>query len=374
MKKEDRTLTAYKESIKTLEKCSTKNGLFASCGKKGYFGVWSRDSMISLIGASPLKKPHDKFIKEQFKKSLNTLKKHQSKKGQIPNAVLNLDKKKPQVDYLSIDSNLWFVIGHYIYKKRFRDRSLFNAHKKAIEKAVLWLEYQDTGESLMLDQLPTTDWQDAFPHKYGHTINTQALYFKALNLLGKKNLAKKLKYAVNKNKDLALWNGKYYWAYRWKNHNKYRELGEWFDTLGNILAIIFDLADKNQSNKILAYIEKKKLNKPYPIRSIYPPIKKGDKEWKDYFLDCDAGKPNHYLNGGIWPFIGGLYVLALVKLKKFKQAEKELTLLAEANLMSNQFPEWIDPINKTVHGKYQAWNTGSYILAYESLKKKKVLI
>jgi len=327
--------------------------------------------MIALIGASIDKSD---FIREQFKKSLISLAKYQSKKGQIPNAILKFGQKKPQVDYLSIDSSLWFIIGHYFYKKRYKDTSLFKKYKKNIDNAINWLSYRDTGKDIMLEQLPTTDWQDAFPHKYGHVINTQALYYKVLNLIGAKKKAEKLKLLVNENKEYCLWNGKFYYAYRWKTHGKYKEIGEWFDTLGNLLAIIFNLADQKKAEKILVYIKKNKINRPYPIKVIYPPIKKGSKYWRDYYLDCDARKPYHYLNGGIWPYVGGFYILALIKLRRFKEAKRELKKLAEENLKDNLFPEWIDPITRKTHGKFQAWSAGMYILAYNSLKKKKVLI
>jgi hypothetical protein len=50
-----------------------------------------------------------------------------------------------------------------------------------------------------------------------------------------------------------------------------------------------------------------------------------------------------------------------------------LEKLAEGNLKGN-FPEWINPITKKMYGKYQAWSAGTYIWAYECLKKKRVLI
>ena len=58
---------------------------------------------------------------------------------------------------------------------------------------------------------------------------------------------------------------------------------------------------------------------------------------------------------------------------KLKKAEEELKKLAERDLAAN-FPEWTDPITKEHHGNLQGWEAGMYILAYESLKKKKVLI
>ena len=361
---------AYKKALEVIEKCSTKHGLFASAGKKAYRGVWARDSNITLIGAS-LSSENKPQIKEVFKNSLITLANNQSKLGQIPNAVYGFNRKKIKVDFQSIDSSLWFVLGEYYYKKRYGNE-LFFKHKKQIKTALTWLSYQDMEEDNLLEQLPTTDWQDAFPHKYGHTINTQALYYKVLSLIGEKEKQKKLKTNIEKNKDKKLWGEDFYYAYRWKNHNKYKEIGDWFDSLGNLLAIVFGLADEEKSQKIVSYIKSKRINEPYPVRAIYPTIKKGSKYWQDYYLDCKAGTPNSYLNGGIWTYIGGFYVLALIKLKRFNEAEKELEKLAEANLKGN-YPEWINPINKKRYGKYQAWSAGTYIWAYESLKKKRVL-
>ena len=360
----------YEKAKDVIKQCSTKNGLFASGGIRGYDAIWARDSMISFLGASLIQ---NSLFKNTFKKSLITLTENQSENGQIPNAVDKFSKRKPHVDYQSIDSSLWYIIGHYAYKKRYKDNSLFNKYRKAIKKALLWLKNQDTGEKGMLTQLPTSDWQDAFPHKYGYTINTQALYYNVLNLVGDKKKAERLGFMVNENKETRLWNNVFYLPYRWKNHNKYKEMGNWFDSLGNLLAIVFGLADKQKAEKILDYIGKNKIHMPYPVKALYPPLKKGSKDWQDYFEDCDAKEPYHYLNGGIWTFIGGFYVLSLIRLRKFEKAGIELKKLAEANLKGN-FPEWIHPLTKENFGNLQAWNAGMYILAYESFKKKKCLI
>lgn len=371
IKREDPILQkAYEQAIKTIDKCIQPEGLYASGGKNGYKGVWSRDSFTTLLCVPFLK---EKKYQEVFKRSLSILAKNQSQHGQIPNAVLKFERKKPQVDFSSIDSSLWFIIGHYIYKKRYNNK-IFKKHKKNIDQALIWLSHQDVGEDGMLEQLPTTDWQDAFPNKYGKTINTQALYYHVLCLTKNQKKARTLKKNINESEKISLWNGNFYNAYRWKNHNKYKEIGNWFDSLGNLLAIVFNLTDKKRTDKILNYIKKNKIAKPYPVKSIDPPIKKGSPHWKDYYMDCEAGTPTHYLNGGIWPFIGGFYVLALIKAKKFKEAKRELKSLAISNTKGNPFPEWINPISKKTHGIYQAWSAGLYILAHDSLKKKKVLL
>ena len=370
LKMQDIIEKGYEEAREVIRKNIFKNGFYASAGKNGYNAIWARDSMITSLGASLIE--DDKF-KEAFKQSLLTLAEAQSKRGQIPNAVDTFSERKPHIDFKSIDSTLWFIIGHYIYKERYKDNSLFKRHRGHLKSALIWLSYQDMGEGGMLEQLPTTDWQDAFPHKYGHVLSTQVMYYKVLNLLRAEKKSRKLKKKVNEDKEDGLWGGDFYFSWRWKNHNKYKEIGEGFDSLGNLLAIVFDLADEKKSRKILSYIKSKKINLPYPVKSIYPPIKPGDKEWEEYFRDCEARVPYHYANAGIWPHIGGFYVLALIKIKRFREAENELKKLAEANLNGN-FPEWINPLTKKSYGDFQAWNAGMYVLAYKSLKNKTCLI
>ena len=362
---------AYDAAIEVLKKCSTPHGFHAAY--PGYNMVFARDAMIISLGASFFP-----YFKDPIKQSLLTLGKYQSEKGQIPNAVDKFSIRNHHVDFQSIDSSLWFIIGYLNYKKKFNDSTLYDKEKDKIQKAFNWLLHQDIGENGMLAQLPTTDWQDAFPHRYGYTINTQALWYKVLILMNKKQESEKLKLAVNNTSDIRLWDKNYYLSFRWKNHGSFREKSDWFDSLGNLLAIIFSLSDKQQSEKILGYIKKNKINEPYPIKSIFPPITKQSKHWQDYYLDSNS-IPYNYLNAGIWTYIGGFYILALIKQKKFKEAEYQLEKLAEANLKYN-FSEWLNGKTgregKTEAGvkSVQGWNAGMYILAYQSLLRKKCLI
>ena len=185
---------AYKQAIKVLEKCSTKKGFYASGLKGGYEAVWARDSMITALGASLVE---NKF-KLPFAYSLRNLKEWQTKNGQIPNCVgsYNLDRRSDKT-YNTIDSSLWFIIGSYIFAKQYNSHGLFKEHKKAIARALVWLKYQDPNEDGLLSQLPTMDWQDAFPHKYGNVINTQALYYFVLKLVGNKKQAEHMKKVAN---------------------------------------------------------------------------------------------------------------------------------------------------------------------------------
>jgi len=366
------TEQGYNQAINVCQHCAKPSGFFASGSPEGYQGLWARDSMITSLGACLVS---EKF-KTPFKKSLELLTKHQSQLGQIPNAVgdYNFDRKS-RVTFNTIDSTLWYLIGQYIYNWSYKDKTLLKKYKKNIDQAFLWLSYQDPNEDKLLVQQPTMDWQDAFPHKYGRTINTQALYYATLKMYGKNSLAQRIKKVVNGEREqyLSLYDKElgYYLPWIWKNHDGDREQEQWFDTFGNLLAIVFGLATEEISKSILNHIEKKRINRPFPCKAIYPPIKPGYKEWQPYFSKCLAKEPYQYLNAGIWPFIGGFYVAALVKTKQLSKAEKEFNLLTKA--LDPNFNEWLD--GKTGQPKgapYQGWSAGTYLFAYKCLKEKQV--
>jgi glycogen debranching enzyme len=326
--------------------------------------------MISLIGASA----YTGLFRKVFSSSLSTLAKHQSRKGQIPNDVdIFVEGRPKNVTFATIDSSLWFILGEFFYKKRF-GQALWTEHKNNIGKAMKWVEFQDAGEDLLPEQQPTSDWMDCFPHKYGHTINTQALCYAAFLALGRKKDAA----AMQKMADMLLWDKKlgYFLPWRWKGHDGYVEKEEWFDSLGNMLAIIFGLATEKQAESILDFAEKKGVAKPYPMRNIYPAIKKGAAGWHDYFRSSLAAKPHSYLNGGIWPFVGGFYVCALAEAGRGEAASAVLTSLAEANSLGKRyswdFNEWLHPVRGTAEGgRHQSWSAGGYLLAYEAVRSGK---
>lgn len=377
-------------AIDVLNHCAKKSGFYASGLPGGYEATWARDSMITGLGASLI----GKKFQVPFQKSIELLSKNQSKHGQIPNAVGSWNtERRSDVTFNSIDSTLWYLIGQQVYAKAYRTKSLLTKYKKNISNALTWLEYQDPNEDSLLVQQPTMDWEDAFPHKYGRVINTEAMYYLVLNLYGQKKKVEHLKKIINgeTEKYLSLYDSKlgYYRPWVWKTHSpKVREQEEWFDTLGNLLAIVSGLATPKIAKNILNYIEKNKINRPYPCKAIYPPIKKGNKEWHSYFDECEAREAYHYLNGGIWPMIGGFYVAALVKNGQISKAKKELELLAKANQQTSEewqkiseikksgwgFSEWMDGKTGKLIGStspYQAWSAGAYLFAYNCVKTKK---
>ena len=328
----------------------------------------------------------DKF-KKPFQGSLNLLAKHQTELGLIPNCVGSYNiERRSNVTFNSIDAPLWYIIGHYVYAKAYEDITLLKKHRHSILKALTWLRYQDPNNDSLIVQQPTGDWMDAFPHKYGRVIGTQALHYAALRLVGDYELANYIKRIVNGETQayLSPYDKKrgYYLPWVWKDHDGDREQEEYFDTFGNLIAIVTGLATDKIAHSILKHIEKAHINKPFPCKALWPPIERGSKNWHSYFSKCDARMPYSYLNGGVWPFTGPLR-RRLVKVKKFEKAEIELENLARANIQVMPIRELSGKygFNEWLHGKtgkpkgepYQGWSAGMYIYAYECVKRKQVL-
>jgi hypothetical protein len=154
----------------------------------------------------------------------------------------------------------------------------------------------------------------------------------------------------------------------------FRSYGDRCDTLGNCLAILLGLASPAQAERILNYLHGAGLDAPYPIRALDHPIGPGDADWRDYLLLRDLNKPDHYHNGGIWPFFGGVYVAALVAAGRHEQAADQLARLAELNRQGIrgawEFTEWAHGRSGRPMGfPRQSWSAAMYIYAYEAVQR-----
>ena len=107
---------AYENALVTLRKCCDKHGLFASGGKHGYKGVWSRDSFVAFMGASLVEDERNRgkdqgndreLFRITFEKSLGIISRYQSSKGQIPNAVHSFDRRRQ----LLSRKRVWNIAG-----------------------------------------------------------------------------------------------------------------------------------------------------------------------------------------------------------------------------------------------------------------------
>src|SRR5690606_32860032 len=121
---------------------------------------------------------------------------------------------------------------------------------------------------------------------------------------------------------------------------------------------------------VLHALEQAKIDLPYPVVALLDPIHTQDPLWRGYMSRHRQNLPHQYHNGGIWPFVGGFWVVVLSMTGERQRAERALEALAAANRLNDwQFNEWL-------HGKTgdpsgmagQSWNAATYILAYHALQ------
>ncbi len=153
----------------------------------------------------------------------------------------------------------------------------------------------------------------------------------------------------------------------------FREYGDHCDTLGNLLAVLTGLADEHRTDHILRYLYQVGAAQPFPSKAIYPPIFPGNREWREYYRSRNLNLPHQYHNGGIWPFVGGFHVAALVKVGWLDEAQQVMASLTDAVRLGVR-QEW--EFNEWLHGEtgrpmgypWQAWSAGMYVYAYHALQ------
>jgi glycogen debranching enzyme len=150
----------------------------------------------------------------------------------------------------------------------------------------------------------------------------------------------------------------------------FRSVGEWFDSLGHLLALIARVPDDEQARRIFDMIDRYELAQ-YPMRALHPVITQGDPDWRSYYGMLNV--PCHYHNGGVWPFIGGFYVAALVASGQHEKASAMLSRLAELN-RTGEFNEWHHGLSGIPMGvRDQAWSSAMYIYAYECVRRQSLI-
>lgn len=351
---------AFTRAKEVLDKCSTPNGIFAS--PVFYNAIYARDALITSLGG--LVSGEERFVR-QWLKSMDTLMDRQSPSGQIPNCVDTFDPSRHRlVAFGAADASLWFVVTLGYAEKLIGEHPEFH---EAADRALIWLKYQDAHEEGLIEQQEATDWMDIVANR-GHVLYTNVLYFAALEMRQRIKRAHLVREAING----FLWkNGDgYFRPWSWK-----QEHGDWFDTAANCFAIAFGLADQDQTESILNYIAKHKLDEPFPVRTMHPAIQPGDKDWREYYrTEHELNMPDQYHNGGVWPWVGGLYVAALVRAGRLEKASDALYRLALADRLGRkhewEFNEWIHGVSGEPRGSAdQAWSAGMFIYAYTCVKE-----
>ena len=342
----------------------------------GYPEPYTRDLMFSILGIAV---SENKKLLESIRKVLETLAKNQTEHGHIPSLVN--DKE----DRGSSDTTPLFLLGVGIFRKVSGEKDFLN---NSVKKALNWMSYQSPSDRFLVAQQPTSDWRDEiWVTGYGLFVNT--LVYIYLRLLGRNERAERMHSEMSRftitggtiphhvNEGLVVKHKPYYAFWSYKIHSSER-----FDLLGNSLAILSGIASPSRSEEMISWIEdecesmKKRGDLAVDLPpNFFPYIKPDDPDWHPRYAIYN--NPGEYHNGGIWPFICGVYVAALVAAKKHALAQEKLLALTRLIKISNNskisfgFNEWIKAQNGKPMGQdWQTWSAALYLYAAKCVEIK----
>lgn len=369
-----------RKSIELLRRNSTPQGILAATPSpeaeaRHYSRIFGRDAAICVLG---MVVSGDESLIASARRSLLTLAEHQAQNGQIPKYVDPLGKEADFWYLGCIDATLWWLIAVRFFDRHRPEAGLAAELAPAIAHALTWLHCQEHQRLFLLQQNEASDWADIMPRS-GFVLYTNALWYFVKTLFDLphreetrfhfnhlfypfsrhtpdyRRLRLLTHYIRNKARRSDLY-------FSFVNFSFWGEEG---DIFGNLLAILLGLTDEGPSRRMLRALEKIAANRPYPIRATCTPIIRDDILWRPYMGRHRQNVDFQYHNGGIWPFIGAFWVLALASNGQDAQARTELEKLAYANYVNDwAFHEWFHGQSGEPNGMVgQSWNAAMFLLA-----------
>jgi len=390
--KEDQTINkAYNIAVSNLEECLIDGNIIA--GPKHYSQHWARDALFATFGLIARK---DERAKQNIELFLDY-----TKDGQVPLRVgdpkghqiavkvikhaLGFETKKPKnienkptyasdaVGSVTVDQNSLAVIAAHDYWQTTQDHNFRESHLDRLINLVEW--NLDQGLDYAMIQPPHSDWVDSLA-KRGKVLYTNALHFHSLNCLtklidftgngGKYEIASDcLKGEINKD----FWNRNFYTD--WIDTNGKRNGG--FDTAGNMLAIVYGLADEKRVNQILDYMtESTDILNYVPCLSNDIDLPKNLVAWhlkpiglRDYHIRMP------------WSWLSPVAAVAMQQASRDEPAKEIINSMGDKIIEHNDVYEVYErdgtPLNRSFYKSEQpfAWASGLFIWACHEIYPNK---
>jgi hypothetical protein len=371
-------------SLSLLERNLSPAGILAATPSarstaRGYGAIFGRDAAICAIAMAHSGHP---ALAGAAATGLETLGRQQAANGQIPKFV---DPQATEADfwYLGcIDSTLWWLVAIAALDGLECGRGLRQAHHRGVTLALTWLEAQEHQRFHLLQQNEASDWADIMPRS-GFVLYTNALWYHVKRLYDRPRTAET---RANFNHlfhpfsaDLPEYRrGRLLADYALRSA-RHRELylsfvnfsffGEEGDVFGNLLAVLLGPADRAARSRTLRALEAAQVDSPWPVRSVLDPIVESHRLWRPYMSRHEQNFAWQYHNGGIWPMVGGFWVMALVDSGRLDEARAGLVKLARACELNDwEFNEWLHGQTGMPSGMPgQSWNAAAWLLADQAV-------
>ncbi|HEX7037907.1 MAG TPA: glycoside hydrolase 100 family protein [Pseudomonadales bacterium] len=383
----DRTLVELcaRESLKLLESNLTPGGILAAtpgpdAEARRYTRVFGRDAAICALGMAGSGIP---ALERGAVASLDSLAALQAPNGQIPKYV---DAEANEADfwYLGcIDATLWWLLAVDHVRRRSDEPVAESRWQTEVRRALDWLLAQEHQRFFLLQQNEASDWADIMPRS-GFVLYSNALWYRVKQVYDLPRV-EETHYHFNHlfhpfSRDLPEYRRARLLGHYARRGARNRDLylsfvnlstfGDEGDVFGNLLTILFGLAGDSMAQRIVRVLEQRAAE-PLPVRAVLDPLTPEDRLWRQYMERHRQNLAHQYHNGGIWPFIGSLWVMALASLGKRRQARVALADLAWANSLADwRFSEWFHGTTYEPMGMPgQSWNAATFLMAREAVEE-----
>lgn len=370
-------------SLALLEANLTPHGILAASRTEAavarrYTRIFGRDAAICVMAMCGSGVP---ALEHGAVASLDALAAQQAANGQIPKYV---DPEGQDADfwYLGcIDATLWWLIAVDHVRRHGKVGATHWAD--GVQRAIGWLLAQEHQHFRLLQQNEASDWADIMPRS-GYVLYTNALWFDVKRRFAIAQ-ADETRHHFNHlfnpfQRDLPEYHRarllQHYARRGRRDPGLYLSfvnlavVGDEGDVFGNVLAIQAGLADEAMAHRIVNTIEGARASDPYPVRVVLHPLSPQHDLWRAYMGRHRQNLVHQYHNGGIWPFVGGFWAMALAKLGLEAEGWAELAKLARANELDGwRFTEWFHGRTLAPMGMAgQSWNAATFLLARRALE------
>ncbi|MEJ7930633.1 glycoside hydrolase 100 family protein [Ramlibacter sp. AN1015] len=377
-------LAARQAAIALLRRNLTPQGILAAsrtqeAEARRYTRIFGRDAAICIMAMAG---SGDPLLEQGAIASLDALAAKQAHNGQIAKYV---DPEGSGADFWyvgCIDATLWWLIA----VDHVRGVGAVDAARwePQVAKAIGWLYAQEHPHFRLLQQNEASDWADIMPRS-GFVLYTNALWVEVKQRFDLDGTAETRQHFNDLFDPFSPQLPSYSRARLMRHYARRGQSSDGLllsfvnlsvcglegDVFGNILAVLSGAVDAPTGRRILEAIRSASASDPYPVRVVLRPLEKDHKLWRAYMGRHKQNLPHQYHNGGIWPFVGGFWVVALARLGLAEQAREELARLIAMNDEDGwRFTEWF-------HGKSlarggmpgQSWNAAALLLALDAVAR-----
>ena len=222
---------------------------------------------------------------------------------------------------VSLDGNALLVIAILNYASYSNDLEFVRKHWSGLKQAVYWLEGKALKETNLLSQEAYSDWADSLALK-GQVLYTNVIYWKVLEEMA--DFSKK----IGVQEEISEWLGKAAETKKALQAEFWQEEAGYFinslevpnfSSAGNLMAIAWGLASREQSRRILETLDLFGMSEPVPTRVMY-----GDIPRKYIAIENRiAGIPQYHTRAA-WLWLGAWHVISLARIGNFEEADEIL--------------------------------------------------